>query len=140
MCCDHRRAQPTLSIGGHGHAHGVCGCLGQEKLSHRMLQAVMPHPQGCIFASAQEHTRGAGHCLTHIRECKLKTTCDLMSAGLPCHPFSFMRYKGGKTQDSSAVQEHSEYRLVMEDFPAAVASRKPGAANIPFFMCYYMFM
>ena len=83
----------------------------------------------CIFADIEEHSRGSGVCLTHGRHCSVKNGNDLVSVGLPCHPFSDMRCFTGKTPDTGIPEEHREWDLVMKKFNRLVESRDPGATE-----------
>ncbi len=73
-------------------------------------------------------------CLRHGRSCAVEGPIDLLTVGLPCHPFSFQRFKGGTTQRTGPAEGHDEYDLVMNDFPKLVEDLEPGASRTVFVM------
>ena len=97
-----------------------------KPLARRMCETTLK--DACIFSSMAEHAHGQGQCARHGGCCHLPAgSCDLMTAGLPCHPFSPMRFRGGVTSETGPDHLHREFQLVVQDFPALVQIRKPGA-------------
>ena len=62
-----------------------------------------------------------------------KTTCDLdlderpflSIGGLPCQPFSRMRFSGTGKGNEGASKDHSKYKVVFEMFSSYIARRRP---------------
>jgi hypothetical protein len=94
----------------------------------RLLAKSLPH--GCIFRCLDIYIKLRDICDRHGVACSMPSESpDLVSVGLPCHPFAANRWKSGPTQDTSGEQVHSEFDLVMRQFPAFIASRRPGAQH-----------
>ena len=91
-------------------------------------KVLLSGPSSCIFSDIKPHIDGRGKCLRHERVCELESggSADLLSAGLPCHPFSDMRWKKGSTPGTQGVEQHGEYDLTMTFFRQALIKREPG--------------
>lgn len=83
-------------------------------------------PVRCIFKSGAEHIRGIGQCAWHQRVCHVPVGADILSAGLPCHAFSTMRARTGKSACTGRDEDHPEFSLIIEDFPKLLVARRPG--------------
>jgi len=99
----------------------------KKPLAQRILSKTCG--DACLFNDlAQLGLASSSECLRHTdrRHCNLATNIDVISAGLPCHPFSFARYTGGTSQNTGPTEQHEEYTLVMETFPEVIRARRPG--------------
>lgn len=50
---------------------------------------------------------------------------DLVTAGLPCQPFTKLRQTNGNTADTGSASTHSKYDVVFEDFFKYLSLRRP---------------
>ena len=99
----------------------------RKPVSHR----IVPKTGACMFRLSRDHVAGRGSCVTHGGiTCHIPPGSDLLSAGLPCHPFSTMRVKTGTGPRSSSAETHEEYGVVMHDFVNALRTRRPGGLFI----------
>ncbi len=93
----------------------------------RMLCKTLP--EGCVLSDLGAFLNHRGQCDRHGGICRIPTEgADFCTAGLPCHPFSHMRWKEGGTPGTRETEAHREFDLVVKDFPEMIATRRPGAS------------
>ena len=50
---------------------------------------------------------------------------DLVTAGLPCQPFTFYRWTGGHTANTGKAEQHEGYYTTMDSFKINLQERRP---------------
>jgi site-specific DNA-cytosine methylase len=100
-----------------------------DKKKSAQTYVMANHMPQHMFKSSEEHIAGEGYCLVHRGQCSIAPSppCDLLVAGLPCHPFTKMRHKSSTKQGRKGkAPTHPDFVTTFESFPAALRSRKPG--------------
>ena len=113
----------------------LCGCS-ERKASARTFVA-NNHKYAHIWTSVDDHIRGQGVCSLHgqprkkdSHTCTLNSAdkkCDVVCAGIPCHPFTTMRQSNIVGSDHRGkAAEHADFGTVMDKFPLFLQERNPG--------------
>ena len=90
----------------------------------RFMQRNFPEIKHMFAAAA--HLIDGGMCKKCSNTCTLdeSESPDLCTAGLPCQPFSSMRWKTGPGQNEKGVKAHTLWKVFME-FIAYLTERRP---------------
>jgi site-specific DNA-cytosine methylase len=79
-----------------------------------------------IFKNALDHVAATGYCCRHNRICSLsRQKVDWVVGGLSCHPFTRLRSRRGTRSRTQGPEEHPDFELVFETWPAYLNERCP---------------
>ena len=108
-----------------------CARLFVMRIQIQNLQHLLPEFKYQIYDGLQSDETGGTKCEMCSRSGKI--TCDLdlderpflSIGGLPCQPFSRMRFQGAAKGNAGATKDHSKYKVVFEMFGSYIARRRP---------------
>ncbi len=109
--------------------------------NHLALSVLVRHTDiRCLLCDIDDHIAGHGRCARHGDDCPVPPAHDLdvVSAGLPCHPFSGQRVvrQGGEGR-SGPAKVHPEFQIAMEKFHALISVRRPRARETQTWLAFH---
>jgi site-specific DNA-cytosine methylase len=97
------------------------------KFNHDKVEHIFDNNLAMIHDDLLQHAK-CDVCSAKGRPCDYKhgnDPVDLLTAGLPCQPFTKLRQHNGDTENTGDAAGHTKFSVVFEDFSQYLEGRKP---------------